>query len=479
MKKSLKANAVLSMLKTIMSLITPIITFPYVSRILQVEALGKYNFSLSIVSYFILLAELGINTYAIREGAKIRNNRDEFENFANEITSINIFSMIISYFLLFLFVISLDKISNYALLIFILSIQIALNTFGRTWIYNVYEDFIILTITQCAMQIFSVILLFLFVHSPQDIYIYAMIYIISSAFANLFFGIYSKKYVKFRLRISINILKKHISPVLIIFCTTLASTLYVNSDVTLLGWLINDECVGLYSTAVKIYSIVKQVIIALITVAIPRLTLYTGTEEFKTLFEKVFRVLISFIFPAMVGLFMMSKETILIIAGPEYLGATISLQILSISLLFSLLACLFGTGVLIPYNEEKYFLKATLISAFINVILNLFLIPMFKQDAAAFTTLIAEIVIFFLCLLQSKKYIGKISIKSMYPIFMGCISIVVYCMIVKFFKFSLVYEVCFCVLGSLILYSIVQILFKNEQYIFIISWTINMVKKLF
>ena len=220
-------------------------------------------------------------------------------------------------------------------------------------------------------------------------------------------------------------------------------------------------------------------IIALITVAIPRLTLYTGTEEFKTLFEKVFRVLISFIFPAMVGLFMMSKETILIIAGPEYLGATISLQILSISLLFSLLACLFGTGVLIPYNEEKYFLKATLISAFINVILNLFLIPMFKQDAAAFTTLIAEIVIFFLCLLQSKKYIGKISIKSMYPIFMGCISIVVYCMIVKFFKFSLVYEVCFCVLGSLILYSIVQILFKNEQYIFIISWTINMVKKLF
>lgn len=479
MQKSLTSNAVLSMIKTVLSLIVPLITFPYVSRVLQVEALGKYNFSLSIVSYFILLAELGINTYAIREGAKIRDNREKFNKFANEIYNINICSMIFAYCVLTILVIFSEKISSYAILIFILSIQIILNTFGRSWIYNVYEDFVSLTIAQCTTQILSLILLFLFVKSPRDLYIYAAIYIFSSAFANIYFGLHVKKYMIYKPFISFDIIKRHIAPVLIIFSTTLASTLYVNSDLTLLGWLINDECVGLYSTATKIYTIVKQIMVALITVAIPRLTLYTYTDNFKILFDKVYWVLISFVFPAMIGLFILSDDIVLLIAGSDYVGSIDSLKILSIALLFSLIACLYGTGVLIPYKEERYFLFATIISAIVNVVLNLYFIPLFEQTAAAFTTLLSEIIIFCFCAYRSKQYVNHFSFTKMIPIFIGCVAIILYCFLIKFLQMSILYEVIICVIGSIIIYSIIEIILKNENYIFIVSWGLNLIKKFY
>lgn len=103
--KSLGINAVLNGIKNIMSVVFPLITFPYVSRVLQVENLGKYNFANSVNSYFILLAALGISTYAIREGAKYKGDREKISKFSSEIFSINICSMLISYIILILAII--------------------------------------------------------------------------------------------------------------------------------------------------------------------------------------------------------------------------------------------------------------------------------------------------------------------------------------------------------------------------------------
>ena len=109
-QKSIKLNAILNVMKTVFSLVFPLITFPYVTRMLQVEAMGKYDFSGSIISYFTLLAALGINIYAVREGAKYRNDKEKIDQFASEIFSINVYSTIASYILLFICLIFIQKL---------------------------------------------------------------------------------------------------------------------------------------------------------------------------------------------------------------------------------------------------------------------------------------------------------------------------------------------------------------------------------
>ena len=140
--KSLKLNMVLNGIKGLMSILFPLISFPYVSRVLGVDSLGRYNFSTSVISYFILLAGLGISTYAIREGAKIREDKEDFEHFANQMFTVNIISTTISYVLLLLLMLTVGKFRDYWDILAVLSIQIVFTTIGVDWLYSVYEDYL-------------------------------------------------------------------------------------------------------------------------------------------------------------------------------------------------------------------------------------------------------------------------------------------------------------------------------------------------
>ena len=158
--KSIKVNMILNAIKGLMSIFFPLISFPYVSKVLGVDNIGRYNFANSIISYFILLAGLGINTYAIREGARLREKENEFKQFANEMFSINILSTIISYVLFALLLIIVPKFQCYKTLLIILSLQIIFKTIGIEWIYSIYEDYAYITLRSIIFQIISLILLF-------------------------------------------------------------------------------------------------------------------------------------------------------------------------------------------------------------------------------------------------------------------------------------------------------------------------------
>ena len=477
LNKSIKRNAVLSSVKTILSLIVPLITFPYISRILQVEAIGRYNFSNSVVGYFVLLAELGIGTYALREGARIRDNRELFSVFASEMLTFNLLSAGFSLLLLFVSAVFIPKLQEYSIFLAILSVQIPLAAFGRTWIFNVYEEFGILALIQAAFQLLSTVLLFLFVHSPSDVYMYTVIYTLSAAASNLLYGTLCKKHMDLK-RVSFSCLRPHIKPILIIFSTTVTTVIYVNSDITILGWLVNDEAVGLYSTAVKVYNIVKQVILAVITVIIPRLTLYAETEHFNSFFNKVLKTLSLLILPAMTGLFLLSENVIDMIAGPEYLPAAMSLRLLSIALGLSLFACLFASGVLLPNMQETPFLIATIISAAANIILNFILIPQFHQNAAAFTTVIAEFLVLIICYGFARKYISLKSVaKPLLSVGVGCGAIIAVCLAIKALSLSLYPETILCVCLSVAAYCLVQLILKNEAFLQAFNSVLKMLKK--
>ena len=133
--KFIGVNALLNAIKTIFSIIFPLITFPYISRVLGVENIGIYNFSTSVVSYFTLLAGLGINTYAIREGARYRNNKKDISEFCSEVFSINLISTLISYGILAVCLFFLPSLHDDALIIMILSVSICFTTLGCEWVF--------------------------------------------------------------------------------------------------------------------------------------------------------------------------------------------------------------------------------------------------------------------------------------------------------------------------------------------------------
>ena len=185
MNKKLNKNVIYSLLKSFSQMIFPMITFPYISRVLQAENVGKINFSNSIVGYVSLLASLGLTTYAVRECSKVKNNRERLSQLSSELISINLITTLIAYGGLLIILICFKPLNNYRFLIMILSMSVFFTTLGADWLNTAMEDFGYITIRVFIFQLFSIISMILFVKTPSDYYKYAIITVISTSGAKL------------------------------------------------------------------------------------------------------------------------------------------------------------------------------------------------------------------------------------------------------------------------------------------------------
>ena len=458
------ANALLNTAKTVLGILFPLITFPYVSRVLGVENLGIYSFSFSFLSYFLLIAAFGISTYGIREGTKYRENRKQIEKFVSELFSINMISTLFAYLLLVVFLFAIPDMIPYRKAVLILSAEILFTTLGVSWVCNIYEDFLAIAVRTIAFQIISLILIFVLVRTSNDLYKYVGILLLSNSGANIVNYFYiRKKYCRFRFTLKID-WKRHLKPVLVIFSTTLAITVYVSSDTTMLGFMTNDYQVGLYGTAVKVYTIIKNVLASILMVLIPQFTLIFSSgskEESDQLFSKVFNILTAIMLPMCVGLFSLSEDVILIISGKEYIGAASALRLLSIAVIFSLYSYMYTQCVLIPIKEEKVVFRATVISAIVNIGLNFVLIPLWGIVAAAFTTIIAEFITFIIVFSFSRATVKLVAYgRNLVSTLIGCIGIILICFACRMIG-PIVIRVTLSIMGSVLIYTIVLIVAKN------------------
>ena len=164
-----KKNTIYSIIKSCAAVLFPLITFPYISRVLHTNNVGKINFSNSIISYFSLIASLGVTTYAIRECAKVRSDKQKLGEVASQIISINMCTTVISYVLLGALLIFSSKIRGYQNLIMILSTNILFTTLGADWLNTAMEDFGILHYVQLHFRYWLIVLMFLFVRLIQKI----------------------------------------------------------------------------------------------------------------------------------------------------------------------------------------------------------------------------------------------------------------------------------------------------------------------
>lgn len=464
--RSIAKNTLIYTIRVLSSMLFPLITFPYISRVLSPAGVGKYSFSASVISYFSLLAALGISTYAIREGAKVRDNRDKLEKLAQEFFTINICSTTISYLLFLIILFFVPKLIEYRELLIILSVALPLSTIGTEWIFSIYEDYVYITIRSVAFQFVSVILMFLLVRNQNDVNTYAMITVFSNVGSNVFNYIKAERYFKHKLAFRKDLIN-HLKPILILFASAIASQIYVNLDTTMLGFSKNNTDVGIYTAATKIYNIVRSLLTAFITVVTPRLTYYYAKcnvhSEYKVLFNKSLKGYIALIIPAGIGMLLISRQSILILSGKNYLLACNSLKILSIALIFSTSGSFIANAVLIITGQEKKILLATIMGATINFVLNLIFIPLYSYTGTAVTTLISEIIVFGIQLFFSKQVVSirKYVIAIIKPM-IACIPMIIFTFIISLFDLNYILVLLTIVIFAILSYLIILVLLKHE-----------------
>lgn len=405
--KSLIKNASLNVIKQVCTLAFSLITFPYVSRVLGDASYGKYSFATSIIEYLLIFSASAGGAYAIREGARIKNNNKEITTFSSEIFSIGCLFTILAYVVLFLLFILFPRIFLYKNLLLILSLRLLATTIGVEWIFNIFEDFKNITIRQISVQIIGLILTLILVHSPNDVNLYAIATVVAMSGANLINFFVSRKYVKIKFTKKMH-LKQHIRPIMLILFYSAMITIYSNADIIMLGLMTNDSVVGAYSVAAKIYGIAKNIFIAALTVLLPRMSSYLGNNDItkmKEVINKTLKILLIGLVPAIILLFYYSKVVIFIVAGNNYLQGTVPLQLLSIALLFAIISSLLTTNIMIPNRQENKITIIVTISALSNIILNYLMIPIFGASAASITTVIAEMIVCIGSIIYTKSYI--------------------------------------------------------------------------
>ena len=469
--KSLKGNAILNGIRQIVVLLAPLLVVTYVTRIIGPDNYGRLSYASHFVSYFTLLSSFGISSYAIREGSAIKKDKEKCEKLYGEIFGFNIISTIFSLLSLSLILVLSQKVKDYGLLIVIYACSIPFNTFSFEWIFHIYEDFKYVTIRTIVIEIIQVILVFVLVRSPSDTYLYAIIGLCTSILIGVSNLFSSRRYCKFLPIINRGLLK-HLKNIFIMFACELSIVIYVSSDVMILGNCCSDEEVGLYSLAANIYIILKKLIYSVGVVSLPRVTAYLSKGEmdkYNKCARNVIDAILVALIPAMVGLFSISGNAIYIVSGPEYLGATNTLRILSVAMFFAVMSSILTSVVILPHKYEKYLLLATVSSAALNIILNLILIPYYGIEAAACTTLFSELVAFMILLIVSYKN-AKLrvfgSFKNSVSLIVGAIPIYFICLVVNILVPNNVWiNTALAVTISIIIYFGILFLMKNEVLI--------------
>nr|WP_105144155.1 flippase [Streptococcus suis] len=394
MKKvsSVKLNFIMNFILTISNFIFPLITFPYVSRVLQAEGVGTINFATSIITYFSMIGMLGIPTYGIRACAKVRDDKEKLDKTVFEIMLLNSLVMGLSLILLFISVISIEKLASEKVLYLVLSSTLVFNVLGVDWLYRSLERYTYITIRSILFKLLSVILMFLFVRTSDDYVIYGAITVVAAVGSNLLNFINLRKIISLRPINELNIFQ-HLKPTLTFFLLTVSTTIYLNVDTTMLGFIKGSEEVGYYSAAVKVKQILVSVVTSLGAVLLPRLSYYYEQgkmEEFERLTQKALNFVFIISLPMVAYFILVSKQAILFLSGESFLPAVLPMQLIMPTVLFIGLSNLMGIQILVPTNREKLVVYSTIVGAVVDIIVNVFAIPALGASGAAIAGTIAE-----------------------------------------------------------------------------------------
>lgn len=389
-KKSVAKNYIYNLIYQILILILPVITTPYLSRVLGAEGIGIYSYTVSIVTYFILFGSLGMAMYAQREIAYVQDNIDKRSIIFWEVFILRAITLMIS---LIIFYFTFAMTGEYCVYYRILVLEIIGNIFDISAFFQGMEEFKKIVKRNLIVKFISIISIFLFVKTSADINIYLLIYVLSTLVGNLSLWLYLPKYIK---KISLRNLeiKKHLKPTIVLFIPQIASQIYVVLDKTMIGLLVKDKAeVGYYEQSQKIVKIILTLATSLGTVMLPRIAneFAKGKEEnIRKSILNSFNFIYLLSIPMMIGLVVITQDLIPWFLGEEFDKSIYITYAISPIMLMIGLSSVIGTQYLLPTKKQKQYTISVITGAVVNLTLNIILIPRFLSIGAAIATVVAE-----------------------------------------------------------------------------------------
>ena len=395
-------------LLTMSGFLFPLITFPYVSRILLAEGTGHVEFANSVIQTFSVFAQLGIPTYGIRACARVRDNREELTRIAHELLMINMIMNVLTYAALAIAIIVVPQYRDERTLLIIMSITMFLTSIGMEWLYKALEQYKYITIRSLVFKVIAMIAMFLLIRSKEDYVIYGAITIFATSASNVMNLVNAHKYIGFRPVGGYN-LRRHLKPVAIFFAMACATTIYTHLDNNMLGLMTTKVDVGYYGAAVKIKNILVTIVTSLGAVLLPRASYYVeqgNMDEFRRITAKALNFVFLLAAPLTVYFTLFAKEGILLLSGDNFIGAITPMQVIMPTLFFIGITNILGIQILVPTGREKIVLYSEIAGAIVDVIINALLIPRMQATGAAIGTVVAEFVVLAIQYHTLRKEIG-------------------------------------------------------------------------
>lgn len=392
MKKSkLITNFLYSSLYQILLIILPLITAPYVSRVLGSDGIGMYSYTSSVASCFAMFGLLGVANYGNRSIAEKRDDKNKISEIFFDIWSIQIImtTLVLVVYVIYICCFAED---NFKLPLFIQIITVICSSVDISWFFFGLEEFKLTVIRNLIIKLITTALIFILVNNKNDLLLYLFIMNFGMIFGNISLFPFLMRYVMWT-KPSLKRMKSHFVNLLVLFIPVLAVTLYKRMDKIMLGALTTLSQTGFYENAEKIINIPMGIVTALGTVMMPRMTyLFDKGDNNKTNYymsvTTEFTTFLSFAFGF--GLAAISKELVPLFYGEDFMGVVPVMIYLSATIPFISMANALRSQYLIPKHYDKIYIISVWVGAVLNLVFNYLLIPRFYAVGAAIATVVAE-----------------------------------------------------------------------------------------
>ena len=404
---SIKKNFLYNAFYNVLTLIIPLVTTPYISRIMGAERIGIYSYAYSIATYFGLFILLGLNNYGNRTIASVRDDKNQL---SKTFCSIYAMQLIMSLIVIVIYVtyvlfLASDQLMAWIQLIYLISVALDIN-----WFFFGMEQFKLTVTRNTIIKILNLIFIFILVKSKSDLYIYGLIMVCGPLLSQFILWMFIKKYVMFK-KVSLSDIGQHIKPNLILFIPVIAISLYTIMDRVMLGMMSSMTEVVYYENSNKLTQIPVMAISSLGTVMLPRISNMISNgkkEESIRYIQKSLIVSVLLSTSMAFGLCAVSNEFVPIFYGSGFDKCKDVISILVLSSIFISWANVIRTQYLIPNKKDKIYIVSVFLGAIVNVGINFVLIPKLMSIGAAIGTICAE---FIVCAYQTYKVRNELDIK--------------------------------------------------------------------
>lgn len=388
--KKVRNNVIYSALYQVLTVVTPLITTPYISRVLTAEGVGEYSYRLSIASYFTLFVGLGFSLYGVVKVAQIRDDKKLLSKLFWEIMLAKVVLLLgalAAYYTIFL------SQRKDLLLHIIMSFGIISTALDVTWLLNGLEEFKITLVRSTVVRIVNLLAIFFLVKKSSDLWLYALITQGSDLVSQ--FALYPaiRKHIQFTPIAPRNVIK-HLKASLVYFIPSIVHTVFTSTDKTMLCYMCNIAEVGYYEQANKLCNLCMSTICSASTVLLPRITYMhqKGDTDVSEFIGRLVDILLFFSIPVMLGLAAASNNFVPIFFGEGYEKTAMLMKILCLNVLIMVLCNFCGQQCLIAKGKQRQYNIAVVLGAIFNVIFNAVFISLFASAGAAFASVISGII---------------------------------------------------------------------------------------